>query len=95
MTEPTIAVPAPRPSDPPTRADYEAYRARWKAVADKEAELLQATPPAVRTRQLQALWSAVRSADLVIATPEDVAQVRARWNLLRQRFHEQSQSNSR
>jgi len=77
------------------RAAYEAYRARWKAVEQKEAELLRATPPEVRTCQLQALWSATRKADIQVATVEDVAQVRRRWNLLRRRWIEQREASGR
>ena len=66
------------------RAAYEAYRARWQAVADKEAELLRATPFPVRMRQFQALFETARRENWQIADQDEDEQVRVRWKKLRE-----------
>lgn len=68
------------------------WKQRWQRVAQKEAELLRATPDAVRLRQFWALFATARNEDWETATPEEIAEVRRRWRVLRQKHRERTGS---
>jgi hypothetical protein len=63
-----------------TRADLEAYRARWEAVNRFQIEEMRRTPIALRLKQTNLLFRLAQSLNLrhAIDDPEIVA-VRARW----------------
>lgn len=67
-----------------TKADVLEWKQKRVIAEEKEKELLRQTGDAVRLRQLQAMFSTARSQNWSVATPEDVALVRARWQKLRQ-----------
>lgn len=68
------------------------WKLRWQRVAQKEAELLRATPDEVRLRQFQALFATARNEGWETATPEEIAEVRRRWRVLRDKHHERTGS---
>lgn len=68
------------------------WKQRWQRVAQKEAELLQATPDAVRLRQFQALFATARNEDWEVSTPEEITEVRRRWRVLREKYRERTSS---
>ncbi len=75
---------------PSTAAQLRAWKNRWQRVNEREAELLRATPDAVRWRQFQALFATAAREDWVIATPAEIAQVRARWRVLRDNYRDRT-----
>ena len=68
------------------------WKARWQRVAQKEAELLRATSDEVRLRQLWALFATARDEDWQTATPDEIAEVRRRWRVLRDKYRERTGS---
>lgn len=68
----------------PTEA--RAFRARWALVNAAEREELQATPPAVKLRQLAALMASVAQLGWTEALAAEEAEVRERWNRLRRAY---------
>ena len=70
------------------------WKGRWQRIAAKEAELLRATPDAVRLRQFEALFATARREDWVVATPAEIAEVRRRWRVLRSRYREQTRNGA-
>ena len=69
------------------------WKSRWQRVAQKEDELLQATPDAVRLRQFQALFATARNENWEISTPAEIAEVRRRWRVLRENYREQTRNS--
>lgn len=68
------------------------WKSRWQRVAEKESELLQATPDAVRLRQFQALFATARNEGWEVSTPAEIAEVRRRWRVLRSKYRERTSS---
>ena len=68
------------------------WKDRWQRVAQKEAELLRATDDETRLRQLRALFATARDEDWQTATPDEIAEVRRRWRVLRDKYRERTGS---
>lgn len=68
------------------------WRKRWQRVAEKEAELLRATPDDVRLRQIQALFATAQSEEWETVTPAEIVEVRRRWRVLREKHRERTSS---
>ena len=66
------------------------WKLRWQRVAQKQNELLRATPDEVRLRQFQALFATAREENWRTATPEEIAEVRRRWRVLRNKYRERT-----
>lgn len=71
---------------PMTRAEAQAFRARWQLVNDAEREELRATPMAVKARQLGTLmgWAGQLGWTESRAAEEQV--IRERWQRLRKAY---------
>ena len=64
------------------------FRARWRAVAEREAEERRRIPPAVRWQQLNALlaFAAEAGLDWKYQDEREVAEVRRRWIKIKEAF---------
>ncbi|MBI2941071.1 MAG: hypothetical protein HYY04_11605 [Chloroflexi bacterium] len=62
-----------------TKAEAEAFKARWKAVNAAEIEELRATPPERKLRQLASLMATARALGWDEALAAEEAEVRERW----------------
>jgi hypothetical protein len=66
-----------------TKAEAQAWMARWRLVNEAERKELQATPPEVSLRQLAALMASVDQISWREALEAEQAEVWERWNRLR------------
>ena len=71
------------PNPPVSRAEAEAYRARWQLVNQAEIEELRNTPLEVKLRQLAALMASVNQMGWTEAMASEVDEVREKWRRLR------------
>lgn len=63
-----------------TRAELEAYRARWQAVNQLEIEEMRRTPISLRLKQANVLFRLAQSMRLHHAMDDpEIERVRARW----------------
>lgn len=69
-----------------TRAEVRAFAARWQLVNAAARDELRATPPSVKLRQLAALMASGSQLGWSEALAEGVAEVRARWQRLREAY---------
>lgn len=65
-----------------TSEEARAFAARWALVAEAEEEELRATPLERKFAQLAALMASARALGWETHTPEEIDEVRARWNRL-------------
>ncbi len=70
-----------------TRAEAQAFRARWEMVNAAEQVELQATSFDRKLRQLAALMASVEPLGWTEALAAEEAEVRNRWNRLRALLH--------
>jgi hypothetical protein len=64
------------------------FRARWRAVAEREAEERRGIPPAVRWQQLNALlaFAAEAGLDWKHRDEQELLEVRRRWIRIKEAF---------
>ncbi len=69
-----------------TKAEAQAFAARWKMVNAAEREELRATPLVTKLRQLAALMASVDRLGWAQALAEEEDEVRERWRKLRKAY---------
>lgn len=69
---------------PLSKEQGQAYKSRWKIVAETELQELRESNPEDKLRQLWALMSSVSELGWTQALAREEIEVRERWNRLRQ-----------
>ena len=69
-----------------TAAEVRAWKERWQAVNEFQAEEYRRLTPADRLRQFFSLMELARAMKWESATPAENAEARSRWNRLRKAF---------
>lgn len=70
-----------------SKAEAQAYHARWKAANAAEREELRATPIETKLRQLAAMMASVKSFGWDESLQAEEIEVRKRWGRLRRNLH--------
>lgn len=70
-----------------TKAEAQAFKGRWEAVNAAERAELRTISVTQKFRQLAALMASVEELGWTEALASEEAEVRNRWNQLRQRYN--------
>lgn len=71
--------------------DIRAYKKRWELVAEVDRQALRRMTLSQKFADLAALMETARTHGWETHTPEEIEAVRARWNLLVERWRERQE----